>query len=244
MKKTALITGASRGIGRAIASTLARSNYEVIIHYNTSKKEALEFIQILKQNQCSYLALKADLTNPEEASQMVTDATSHFGKIDLLVNNAGISQYKLFTHTTEQDWENILNANLKSTFRCTKLVLPQMLKRKSGNIINISSVWGITGASLETIYSASKAAVIGFTKALAKEVAPSNINVNCIAPGIIHTNMLKNLEKNELEALKGEVPLGRLGEPNDIAQTVLFLASDNAGYITGQVISPNGGFVI
>jgi 3-oxoacyl-[acyl-carrier protein] reductase len=169
---------------------------------------------------------------------------NRFGNIDVLVNNAGVAQQKLFTDISEDDWDWMFNVNIKGMFNCCQAVLPKMINNKRGKIINISSIWGLTGSSCEVHYSASKAAVIEFTKALAKEVGPSNIQVNCVAPGIIKTDMITHLNTSIIEKLKSDTPLGILGTPRDIAEVVLFLASSKADFITGQIISPNGGFVI
>ena len=167
-----------------------------------------------------------------------------FGHIDVLVNNAGIAQQKMFTEITEQDWKKMFSVNIDGMFNCTQLALRDMIKRHKGKIINVSSIWGIAGASCEVHYSASKAAVIGFTKSLAKELGPSGIQVNCVAPGVIETDMNKNLDDLTIKEIINETPLERIGTPRDIANTILFLAQDASDFITGQVISPNGGFVI
>ncbi len=181
---------------------------------------------------------------PKQAQKLI-DATQHrFGRIDLLVNNAGIAQQKLLTDLTDEDWQAMLQTNLSSVFYCCRAVLPSMISRKKGKIINFSSIWGISGASCEVHYSAAKAGVIGFTKALAKEVGPSGIQVNCIAPGVIDTEMNSRLTQETLEALKEETPLERIGTPNDVARCVLFLAGAGGDFMTGQVLSPNGGIVI
>lgn len=244
MSKTVLITGASRGIGKAAAQVFAANNYNVIINYFHSEKEALSLSSSLKEKGCAVKAIKADVSDRKQAENLVKQSISEFGFIDVLVNNAGIAQQKLFTDITEEDWDTMLNVNLKSMFNCTQCVVPYMIKEQRGKIINISSIWGITGASCEVHYSAAKAAVIGFTKALAKELGPSNIQVNCIAPGIIDTDMNANLSAEEIKVLKENTPLQRLGTVNDVAGTILFLASQEADFITGQVISPNGGFVV
>ena len=175
---------------------------------------------------------------------MVDKINSRFGGVDVLVNNAAVAQIKLFSDITSDDWDNIFNVNVKGMFNCTKAVLPYMIHQKHGKIVNISSIWGITGASCEVHYSASKAAVIGLTKALAKELGPSGIQVNCVAPGVVNTDMNAELSKEDIEQIADETPLGVIGNASDIANTVCFLASDKADFITGQVISPNGGLVI
>lgn len=243
-KKTVLITGASRGIGRATASLFAESGYNVLINYNKSEKEALNIFESLKDKGYSVDIYKADVSNVNEVNLMVKHCIGRFGKIDVLINNAGISKDKLFTDITFEEWHEMMNVNLNSIFYTTQASLKYMISEHRGKIINISSIWGMVGGSYEVHYSTSKAAIIGMTKALAKEVGPSNIQVNCIAPGVIKTDMLNDVSDEILETLRDETPLMRLGTPKDIAHCALFLASDNSNFITGQVISPNGGFVI
>ena len=242
--KTALITGASRGIGAKTAEALAENGYSVIINYNKSEKEAFALCERISSKGNSAFTVHADLAKSSEIAKMFEYINKTAGGVDLLVNNAGVSHIGLFTDVSEEEYDRIFDINMKSVFLCSKLCVPNMINKKCGKIINISSMWGITGASCEAVYSASKAAVIGFTKALAKELAPSGITVNCIAPGVIETDMNKNLSEEDLNALKEEIPLGRLGKAEDIANTVLFLASPAASYITGQVISADGGIVI
>ncbi|MBE7019268.1 MAG: glucose 1-dehydrogenase [Ruminococcaceae bacterium] len=234
MKQIALVTGAGRGIGKEIAKKLQEDGYFVIAN---SKNTVIENTE----TQMGYLA---DVSNSSEVSKMIEDITKKYGKIDVLVNNAGIAQQKLFTDITEADWDTMMDTNLKSMFLVTKAVLPHMIHKKCGAILNISSIWGMVGASCEVHYSAAKAGVIGFTKALAKEVAPCNIRVNCVAPGIIKTDMLNDFTEDDLADLAEETPLGTLGTPRDIAEAVSFLVSDKAKFITGQMLSSNGGFVI
>lgn len=187
---------------------------------------------------------KANISNREDVEDMVDYCIKEFGGLDVLVNNAGVSQDKLFTDITDEDWDNMMNINLKGSFYCSQVALKYMISEKKGNIINISSIWGISGASCEVHYSITKAGIIGMTKALAKEVGPSNIRVNSIAPGVINTDMLSGYNEEDIDALVEETPLMRLGTPEDIANCAIFLASDKSNFITGQVISPNGGFVI
>ena len=239
--KTVLITGASRGIGRAIASVFAKNGYSVIINYNRSKDEANTLTaELTKQYGAECKAIKADVSNSAEVKAMFKKA----GAVDVLINNAGVSSQKLFTDITDEDWKNTIGVNLDGAFYCCREALPRMISQKRGVIINISSMWGEVGASCEVHYSASKAGVIGLTKALAKEVAPSGIRVNCIAPGVIMTDMMSGYDDETIEELKVETPLQRLGTPEDIASAALFLASDEASFITGQSLGVNGGFVI
>lgn len=244
MKKVAVITGASGGIGGAVAIKLAGKGYNIVINYNNSHSKAMKVLEKVRNTGVMAIALKGDVSNYEDSRYIVEKALEEFTHIDVLINNAGISLHKLFTDMVPEEWEKILGVNLGGVLNFSGLVLPHMIKRHSGKIINISSVWGITGASLESVYSASKAGVIGFTKAIAKEVGPSGINVNCIAPGVIDTDMNKNLSKVDIKNLIDSTPIERLGTPEDIANVVAFLCSDEAEFITGQTISPNGGFLI
>ena len=243
-KKTVIITGASRGIGKTMAIAFALKGYNVLINYNHSKVEAIKLYKKLQDKKLSVKIYQADISKRKEADEMIDFSIKHFNGIDVLINNAGISQTKLFTDISENEWDNMININLKGVFNCTQSVLRYMLREKKGKIINISSIWGMVGASCEVHYSAAKAGIIGLTKALAKELGPSNIQVNCIAPGVIKTEMLDEFSLDEINDLKNEIPLGRLGKPKDIAACALFLASSASDYITGQIISPNGGFVI
>ena len=243
-KKTVVITGSSRGIGRACAILFAKNNYNVIINYNKSKKLAEDLFNDLKEAGYSVDIFKADISNRFEANSLNNHCIGKFGKIDVLINNAGISQNKLFTDITDDDWNEMMGTNLNGIFYTTQKALQYMLPECSGKIINISSIWGMVGGSFEVHYSTSKAAIIGMTKALAKELGPSNIQVNCIAPGVIQTDMLNGIDEEIIEGLREETPLMRIGTVDDIANCALFLASDKSDFITGQVISPNGGFVI
>ena len=242
-KKTVLITGSSRGIGRAIAVLFARNNYNVVINYNKSEDKAKELYYMLTQEGLSVRMFKADVSKIEEANALVNYTIGQFENIDVLINNAGISKPCLFTDISYEQWNEVISTNLNSVFYVTKKALQYMLPNCSGHIINISSMWGLVGGSSEVDYSASKAGMIGLTKALAKELGPSNINVNVIAPGVINTDMVKDLSEDTMEMLKYETPLMRIGQPEDIAKCALFLA-EQGDFITGQVISSNGGFVI
>lgn len=241
--KTVLITGSARGIGAATAALFADSGYNVVINYNTSEAEALSLCEALRTKGCNAIAVRADVSKQAEAELLFAEAKKAFGGVDVLVNNAGIAQQKLFTDITSEDYDRMFDCNVKSVFNCCQCALPYMIHNKNGRIINISSMWGIVGASCEVHYSASKAAVIGMTKALAREVAPSGITVNCIAPGVIDTPMNKDFDEETLNALKEETPVGRIGTPEEIAKAVLFFAEDSGGFITGQVLGIDGGFI-
>lgn len=243
-KKTALVTGASRGIGRAIAILFAKNGYNVVINYNKSEEKAKELYEILTNEGLDVRIFRADVSKKEEANALVNYTIGQFENIDVLINNAGISKPCLFTDISYEQWDEVMSINLNSVFYMTKKALQYMLPNLSGKIINISSMWGLVGGSFEVDYSASKAAIIGLTKALAKELGPSNIQVNAIAPGVINTDMLNDLSEDTLQALKEETPLMRIGNPEDIAKCALFLAGEGGDFITGQVISSNGGFVI
>lgn len=236
--KVAIVTGASRGIGREIAKEISKQGIKVIANYNKSEEQA----KIVQNENPEIEIFKADVSNREEVKRMVNYALDKYGKIDVLINNAGISENKLFTDVTDKDWNKIINNNLYSAFCMTQEVLPNMIHNKNGCIINISSVWGMVGASCESIYSISKAGIDAMTKSLAKELGPSNIRVNSIAPGIIDTEMNKNINSEDIESLKEEIPLGRIGKATDIAKCVKWLIEDE--YTTGQIISNNGGWII
>lgn len=238
--KNVLITGASRGIGKACAEKFLSLGYRVFVNFNKSEKEAL----ILSHN-LNVVLVKFDVSDFNQVKEKIDFIEKNYGSLDVLVNNAGISlPQKILTDVTEQEWDNIFNVNIKGIFNVTKAVLPQMINKKKGSIINISSMWGVTGGSCEVPYSASKAAIIGFSKALAKEVGLSGIRVNSIAPGVINTDMNNNLSDEDLDLLKEETPLFKIGNAEDVANTVLFLAEDNSSFITGEVINVNGGIVI
>ncbi len=240
VNKTVIITGGSKGIGAEIVRELANENYNVILNYNKSENEAIKIKEELKNKKVEIF--QADVSKREEVKKIIKFTLEKFGTIDVLVNNAGISQQKLFTDITDADWEKILNTNLNSVFYTCQEVLPTMINKKAGCIINISSIWGVTGGSLEVSYSTAKAGVNGLTKALAKELGLSNIRVNAIAPGIIQTNMNDNLTEKEKDEIKEEIPLNKIGEAIDIAKCVKWLIEDN--YTTGQIISVNGGWYI
>ena len=239
MKKAAIITGASRGIGKAVAYALAADGYIPVINYLNSSESAEKIAAETRG-----LAYYADVSDSEAVEKMINTANEKFGGIDVLVNNAGISLTGLFTDITVQQEQRMIDVNLKGVMNCARYVIPFMVRQKYGRIINISSMWGEVGASCEVHYSATKAAIIGFTKALAKELGPSGITVNGIAPGVVMTDMNSAYSEEEMNILKEETPLQRLGTPEDIANAVSFLVSDSADFITGQILGVNGGFVI
>lgn len=239
MNRNIIITGGSKGIGAALVRTFAEKEDNILFNYNKSEKQAMELVKELSENGFNVETCKADLSKMEEVEKFAKLSTEKFDKIDVLINNAGIDQFKLFTDITEDDWDTIVNTNLKSTVFLTKEIVKKMISQKNGCIINISSIWGLAGASCEVLYSISKAGMDGFTKSLAKELALSNIRVNSIAPGAIDTDMNKDIIKEEVEK---EIPLGRFGTPQDIAKCASWLVEDT--YTTGQIISPNGGWII
>lgn len=244
MNKTVLVTGASGGIGGACARLFAAEGYKVAIHYNSDKCSAESLKDELCAKGYTAVCVQADLQCENQVNTMVAEVEKALGEISVLVNNAGVAQQKLFTDTTRRDYDLLFGVNMLGTVNCSRAVLPAMIRNKCGRIINISSMWGISGASCEVLYSASKAAVIGFTKALAKEVGPSGITVNCIAPGVINTKMNSHLSNEDIAALSDETPLCRIGEPEEVADAVLFFASEKSSFITGQTLSADGGFVL
>lgn len=244
MKKIALVTGGSKGIGACICKELAKNGYTVVINYNSSEKEAKSVLEEILSLGGEASIYKANVSNREGVKSMFDYIKNTYNTIDLLVNNAGISSLNLITDTSDEEWDNIIDTNLKSVFLCCREALKIMVSNHSGKIINMSSMWGVTGGSCEVAYSASKAGVIGFTKALAKEVGPSNINVNAVAPGVVMTSMMEDFTEDDISALKEETPLMRVGYPIDVANIVLYLASSKSDFITGQVIGVNGGICI
>lgn len=242
VNKVVVVTGGSKGIGAQIVKTLANENYKVILNYNNSKEQAEKIQQELLEQGKEIEIIKSDVSKREETEKLIQFAINKFNKIDVLINNAGISQEGLFTDVTEEEWQKIINTNLNSVFYCNQQALKYMIQEQQGCIINISSIWGETGASCEVAYSTTKAAINGMTKALAKEVGPSNIRVNAIAPGIIDTDMNRNLTNEELEQIKEQIPLNKIGKALDIAKCVKWLIEDE--YTTGQIISINGGWYI
>lgn len=240
---TALITGSARGIGAATAALFADMGYNVVINYNTSKSEALSLCEEIKARGGNAIAVQADVSKISDAQRLFDEAKKACGTVDVLVNNAGIAQQKLFTDITQDDYDRMFDCNVRSVFNCCQCALPDMIHNKYGRIINISSMWGVVGASCEVHYSASKAAVIGMTKALAREVAPSGITVNCITPGVIDTPMNKGFDEETIAALREETPVGRLGSPEDVARAIAFLADKKSSFITGQTLGIDGGFI-
>lgn len=244
IKETVVITGGSRGIGRACAKAFADAGYRVAIIYNNAAEAADSLIKELREQGTDAVCYRCDISSYKDVAETMSHIINRFGRIDVLVNNAGIAQIKLFTDITESDWDKMFDVNTKGVFNCCRHVVPGMVSEKKGRIINVSSMWGITGASCEVHYSASKAAVIGFTKALAQELGPSGITVNCIAPGVIATDMNSELDDETMSQLQDEIPLMRIGAPEEVAASAVFLASEGAAYITGQVLSVNGGIVV
>lgn len=240
-KKCALITGASGGIGSSIALRLARDGFAVAACYRSDEAGIASLADELDVIGAEYKIYRADVADYSQMNTVFADATEKFGGVSVLVNNAGVAQQKLFTDITEEEFDFITGVNFKGVFNCCKCAVPFMVNQKSGKIINISSMWGVYGASCETVYSATKAAVIGLTKALARELAPSNIQVNCVAPGAIDTKMNSNLSSDERAALADEIPMGRFGLPGEIAGVVSFLAGSDSDYVTAQVITADGG---
>lgn len=242
-KKTVIITGASRGIGKETARFFAQKGWNIVINYNTSENEAKELFAELSPVANASI-FKADVSSKSETDALAEFTLKTYGGIDALINNAGISYgTMLFSDTSDADRKRLFDVNLFGTFNAVQSVLPHMLHKKSGSIVNVSSIWGLTGASCEVVYSSSKAAVIGFTKALSKELAPSSIRVNAVAPGVIDTKMNSFLSESERSDILQDIPLGRFGTPAEIASLIYFLSSDDSSYITGQVITADGGFI-
>ncbi len=242
MEKVAIVTGGSRGIGKAIVESLARKNIKVIANYNKSEDKAKKLQEDLKKENIFIDIFKADVSKRKEIREMVDYTINKYGKIDILVNNAGIDQEKMFQDITDEDWDNIVKVNLYSVFCTTQEAIKYMLNQKDGCIINISSIYGINGGSCAVAYSATKAGIDGMTKALAKELGPSNIRVNSIAPGYINTDMNQRYSDEEVKQIKEETPLVKIGKPEDIAKCIEWLVEDD--FTTGQVISINGGWAI
>lgn len=237
--KTVLITGGSRGIGKAMVKAFSENGYSVAFTYKNSKEEAERLAA-----ECSALAIRADSESQEEIEAAVKRVNESLGGVDILVNNAGISAFSLFTDISLEEWNRVFRVNVTSAFLYTKACLPYMLSKKCGRIINVASIWGVSGSSCEVHYSASKAALIGMTKALAKELGPSSITVNAIAPGLIDTDMNKCLSEEDVSAFCEDTPISRMGLPKEVAAAALFFASDGAAFITGDVMNVNGGYLV
>lgn len=244
MKKTVVITGSSGGIGSETARVFAENGWNVGLMYKSSQSDAEMLRKELESMGVEVFCGYCDVSLPESIEKYFEDAEKFFGEINALVNNAGVALQKLFCDVAEEEVKRVFDINVSGVFNCSKAVLPSMINAKEGKIVNVSSMWGITGASCEVHYSSSKAAIIGFTKALAKEVGPCSINVNCVCPGVIDTKMNASLNEEAMDALKEEIPLMRIGKPRDVAETIFFLCSGKADYITGQVISVDGGMII
>ncbi|EKU50438.1 3-oxoacyl-ACP reductase [Staphylococcus massiliensis S46] len=241
MSKTALVTGASRGIGRSIALQLAEEGYNVVVNYAGNKEKADAVVEEIKQKGVDSFAIQANVAVGDEVKAMIKEVVSEFGSVDVLVNNAGITRDNLLMRMKEHEWDDVVNTNLKGVFNCIQKVTPQMLKQRSGSIINLSSVVGAVGNPGQINYVATKSGVLGMTKAAARELASRGITVNAVAPGFIVSDMTDALSDDVKEKMKAQIPLARFGEDTDIANTVAFLASDKANYITGQTIHVNGG---
>ena len=244
MGKTAFVTGGSRGIGRAVVRRLAAEGYAVGINYLQAREQAEALAAELREQGCGALAVQGDVADREAVTAAVRQVEAAFGPVTALVNNAGIAQNDLFQDTPEELWRRMFAVHADGAFHTIQAVLPHMLHEKAGGIVNISSIWGLRGASCEVAYAASKAAVIGLTRSLAMELAPSHIRVNCVAPGVIETDMVKGLGEETIASLADQTPAGRLGAPEDVAKAVAFLLREDADFITGQVLTVDGGFIL
>ncbi|QUW21844.1 3-oxoacyl-[acyl-carrier-protein] reductase [Sporosarcina sp. Marseille-Q4063] len=242
--KAAIVTGASRGIGREIALNLANEGAKVVVNYSGSKDKADEVVELIKNAGGEAFAVQADVSNPDSVKNMIDETIATFGSIDILVNNAGITRDNLLMRMKEDEWDDVISINLKGVFLCTKGVTRQMMRQRAGKIVNVASIVGVSGNPGQANYVAAKAGVIGLTKTTAKELATRNINVNAVAPGFITTDMTETLSEDVQKQMLANIPLGKLGSPENVAKTVLFLLSDDAAYITGQTIHVDGGMVM
>lgn len=240
---TVLVTGGSRGIGAAIAERFASIGMNVVIHYLNAHEHANETARKCIAHGAKVLTITADISKAEDIERMKHRLEELQLLPDILVNNAGVAHYDMLADTTEEQWEHVMSVNLKGMFLCTQKFMPHMVSQQFGRIINVSSIWGISGASCEVVYSTAKGGVNAFTKALAKELAPSNVTVNAVAPGAVDTAMMNHLEAEERQSLQNEIPAGRFAQPEEIASLVYFIALPESSYITGQIISPNGGWM-
>lgn len=244
MNRSALVTGSSRGIGRAVALELAREGWPVCVNYLEHREAAEDLAALLRSEGRMAMVFRADVSDRRAVNEMVSSAEAVLGPVELLVNNAGVAGQCLFQDITDEMWERYLGVNLGGARNAIQAVLPHMISEKRGCIVNISSIWGLRGASCETAYACTKAALIGLTRSLALELAPSHIRVNCVAPGVIDTDMVQVLGQDTLRELAAQTPLGRLGTPEDIAHAVAFFASERASFLTGQVLTADGGFIV
>lgn len=244
MQKTAIITGASRGVGRAAAARLARAGWAVCINYLERRDKAEELCKLLQSEGCRAMAYPADVADKAAVEAMAGAARKNFGPIGLLVSNAGIAGQMQIQDVREEQWDRCFAVNVKGAYNAVQAVLPDMLHAHAGSIVTVSSMWGLRGASCEAVYSATKAALIGLTRSLALELAPSGVRVNCVAPGVIDTDMVRALGRETLDELAKTTPLGRLGTPEDVAAAISFLAGDEASFITGQILTADGGFIV
>lgn len=242
--RVALVTGSSRGIGEAIALRLAQEGAKVAVNYHTGEEAAARVVEAIAASGGDAVSIGADVSREDQVNTLVKRVLEHWQKLDILVNNAGITRDRLLLRMSSQDWDEVLNVNLRGAYMCTRAALPHMVRRRHGRIVNVSSVVGLSGNPGQANYAASKAGLIGLTKAVAREVASRNITVNAVAPGYIVTDMVQNLPEEVQKSVLGHIPLARFGAPEDVAEAVAFLCSDGAGYITGQVIGIDGGLAM